>query len=93
MRQYARGEAKDRSEPSLLPLQDMRRAILGSVLADKLPAEEEKLAEIMKDGHENLAPRLISDGVRGAEKTIGDYLEAALKNSVALTKSLMGREQ
>ena len=44
--QYAQGEEKDkRSEPSLLPLQEMRRAIFGSVvnlLADTLPEEEEK---------------------------------------------------
>ena len=42
--QYAQGEEKDkRSEPSLLPLQEMRRAIFGSVvnlLADTLPEDE-----------------------------------------------------
>ena len=90
--QYARGEERDRNaEPSLLPVQDLRRAILGSVvnlLADKLPEDEEKLAGLLSEGHDTLAPRLISEGVRGAEKEIDTYLQRALKNTTTLTKML-----
>lgn len=90
--QYAQGEGKEkRSEPSLLPLQDMRRAILGSVvnlLADKLPEDEERLAGLMRGGHDDLAFKLVSEGIRGAEKAIGDYLQRALKNTVSLTEML-----
>lgn len=93
--QYAQGEEKDkRSEPSLLPLQDMRRAILGSVvnlLADTLPEDEEKLAGLMRGGHDDLAFKLISEGIRGAEKTIDEYLQRALKNTTSLTELLRGK--
>jgi hypothetical protein len=93
--QYAQGEEKGkREEPSLLPLQDMRRAILGSavnLLADKLPEDEEKLADLMRGGHDDLAFKLISEGIRGAEKAIGDYLQRALKNTMSLTEMLKGK--
>ena len=73
----------------------MRRAILGSVvnvLADKLPEHEEKLAGMMRAGHDEFAPRLIAEGIRGAEKSINDYLQAALKNSTALVKAVKNRK-
>lgn len=90
--QYAQGEGRDkRSEPFLLPLQDMRRAILGSVvnlLAHKLPEDEEKLASLMRGGHDDTASELIVEGIHGAEKAIGDYLQRALKNTMTLTEML-----
>ncbi|HEY6287869.1 MAG TPA: hypothetical protein VIW48_00335, partial [Nitrospiraceae bacterium] len=49
--QYAEGDDQEkRTEPSLLPLHDIRHAILGSVvnlLTHKLPADEEKLAGLL----------------------------------------------
>jgi hypothetical protein len=92
--QYTQGEGKEkRSEPSLLPLQDMRRAILGSVvniLADKLP-DEEKLAGLMRGGHDDLAFKLVSERICGAEKAIGDYLQRALKNTMSITEMLKSK--
>jgi hypothetical protein len=93
--QYAYGEAKENgSGPSLLPLQDMRRVILGSMvnlLAQKLPADEEKLAALMSDGHDDLAAKLVPEAIGGAEKAIGDYLQRALKNTAIVTKALEER--
>lgn len=93
--QYVQGEEKEGREPSLMPLQDMRRAILGSVvnlLAQNLPENEEKLAEMMRKGHDELSAKLLSEGVRGAEKSIGDYLQVALRNTTSFTKALKERK-
>lgn len=90
--QYAYGEEKETtSEPTLLPLQDLRRAYFGSVvnlLAEQLPENEEKLASLLKEGHDELAAKLISEGIRGAEKGIGDYLQRALRNTATFTERL-----
>ena len=78
-------------EPSLLALHDLRRAVLGSVvnlLAHRLPADEERLASLLKDGHDSLAPELISEGVRGAEQAIDEYLERALDHTTALVHAI-----
>ena len=83
--QYAEGDDQEkRTEPSLLPLHDIRRAILGSVvnlLAHKLPADKEKLAGLLKKEHDTLARDLISEGISGAEQAINDYLQCALKQT------------
>lgn len=92
--QYAQGEEKETREPSLLPLQDMRRAILGSVvnlLAQNLPENEEKLTEIMRK-HDDLSAKLLAEGISGAEKSINDYLQAALRNMTTFNKALKERK-
>jgi hypothetical protein len=84
-------EQDKRPEPNLLPLADLRRAILGSVvnlLAQKLPADAERLSALLKDGHDALARQVIMDGLRGAEQTIGEYLQRALKQTTILVKTL-----
>lgn len=90
--QYAQSEDQgNRAEPSLLPLQDMKRVILGSVvnlLAHKLPADEGKLAGLLKKGHGKLAQDLILEGISGAEQAINDYLQRALKQTTALAKAI-----
>lgn len=93
--QRAYGEGDKRSDPSLLPLHDLRRAILGSVvnvIADKLPADEERLADLMRGGHDDLAAKLIAEGIRGAEKSIDDYLSRAVKNTVSLANALKAKK-
>jgi hypothetical protein len=80
-----------RAEPSLLPLQEMRRAVLGSmvnVIAHHLPADEEKLADLMGDGHDEVAARLLPEGVRAADLAINDYLERAMKHTRELAKAI-----
>lgn len=79
------------AEPSLLPLQDMRRVILASavnLLAHKLPADEAKLMEIMRDGHDRLAQEVIVEGIRGAEQAIHEYLDRALTVTTSLAGSM-----
>jgi len=85
-----------RSEPSLLPLQDLRRAVLGSmvnVIAHHLPADEEKLADLMSDGHDHLAAKLLPEGVRTAELAINDYLERALKYTRSQVKAIQDAKE
>jgi hypothetical protein len=94
--QHAQGDDQEkRAEPSLLPLHDMRRAILGSVinlLAHKLPADEENLAGLLKKEHDKLARDLIGEGVSGAEQAINDYLQRALKQTTVLAKAIQARK-
>ena len=94
--QYAQSDDQEkRAEPSLLPLHDIRRAILGSVvnlLAHKLPADEEKLEGLLKKGHDKLARDLISEGISGAEQAINDYLQRALKQTTAFAKAIQARK-
>ncbi|HET9220018.1 MAG TPA: hypothetical protein VFR18_23770 [Terriglobia bacterium] len=90
--QYPQGEEKSkRPEPTLLPIQDLRRAIFGSVvnlLAEKLPEDEEKLVTLLRDGHEELAVKLIVEGIRGAEISMTEYLQRSLKTTMSIVESL-----
>lgn len=94
--QYAQSDDQEkRAEPSLLPLHDMRRAILGSVvnlLAHKLPADEEKLAALLKKDHDKLARDFILEGISGAEQAINDYLQRTLKQTTTLAKAIQARK-
>jgi hypothetical protein len=86
------GEEGQRKEASLLPLADLRRALLGSVvnlIAAKLPADEAVLAQMMKSDHDKLALELVREGVAGAMPAIGEHLQRALKNTTALTHALV----
>ena len=91
-RQEAQGDENGNpAEPSLLALDDLRRAVLGSVvnlLAHRLPADEERLTSLLKDGHDSLAPQFISEGIRGAEQAIDEYLERALSHTTALVHAI-----
>ncbi len=94
--QGSTADAQDKAEePSLLPLQSLRRAILGAVvnlLADKLPEDEAKLAALLKRGHDKLATELIGAAIAEAEQAIGEHLQRALKNSSALAKAIAARK-
>jgi len=90
------GDEGRRKEPSLLPLADLRRALLGSVvnlIAAKMPADEAALARLMKNGHDKLALELVREGVAGAMPTIGEHLQRALKNTGALMQTLQAAAQ
>ena len=83
------------AEPSLLPLQDMRRAVLGSLvnlIAIKLPTDEARLAALLKDGHDKLAKELSAEAISAAEATLGDHLQRALKQTSALAKAIAARK-
>lgn len=83
-------------EPSLLPMQELRRAVLGSmvnVIAHHLPADEEKLADLMGDGHDEVAAKLLPEGMRAAEMAIHDFMERALKHTKTLARMMQeGKE-
>jgi hypothetical protein len=91
------GEPQDaRKEPSLLPLSELRRALLGSVvnlLAAKLPQDAEALAKMMKGGHDQFASELVAEGIAGAMPAIGDHLQRALKNTGAMLPALLKGRQ
>ena len=81
-----------RKAPTLLPVVELRRALLGSVvnlIAAKLPDDEESLARLTKEGHDKLAAELVREGLAGAMPAIADHLQRALKATTALTKTLI----
>lgn len=86
-----RGEGKEGAAvPTLLPLQDLRRAVAGTfvnLLASKLPEDEQKLASIMRD-HDGLAIEGIAESLQAAEASIVEYLGRALEASAAQLQSL-----
>jgi len=94
--QYTQNDDREKlTEPSLLPLHDMRRAILGSVvnlLAHKLPADEERLADLFAKGRDKLAQDLISEGIKGAEQAINDHLRRTLKQTTTLAEAIQARK-
>lgn len=82
---------EDKPEPSLLQLADLRRAVLGSmvnVIAHHLPADEEKMADLMGDGHDQIADKLVKEGVQAAGLAIHDHLERALKYTQAQARAI-----
>lgn len=89
------GTQEKRAEPSLLPLQDMRRVVLGSAVnlfAHKLAADKEALTGLLKKKRDKLAKDLITEGISGAEQAIGDYIQRALKQTTALAKAIQARK-
>lgn len=88
---YPNEERDTAAAPSLLPLQDIRRAIFGSLvnlLAHRLPVNEKELASMMKKGNEETAAADIAEAVRAAEPAIAEYLDRAMRNTTAQAKSL-----
>lgn len=74
----------------LLPLQDMRRAVLGTfvnLLAAKLPEDEQKLASIMRD-HDGLAIEGIAESLRAAEGVIVEQIGKALEATAGQLQTL-----
>lgn len=85
-------EPDKRAQPSLLPLQDMRRVVMGSVvnlIAHKLPTEEVALADHLKKGNDKMPGVILREGINAAELAIDDYLQRALKHTTALSKTLL----
>ena len=78
--------------PTLLPLADLRRAVLGAMvnlLAAKLPADPQRLAEMMKGEHDKLAAALSRDALAAAMPVMGEHLQKALKNTSTAAKALL----
>lgn len=94
-RRFARGDEKDvPTESSLLPLQDMRRAVFGSIVnvfARELPEDEAKLAKMLRGTNDQRVNELLAEGVRGAEKSIGEHLERALEATRGQLQTLVAR--
>lgn len=88
-RQRSRGDK--RSLPTLLPVAEIRRALLGSVLntlAAALPTDPDALARLLDRGHDELAPKQLHEGVAAALPTITERLQAGLKAAQAQVKEL-----
>ncbi|MES2670936.1 MAG: hypothetical protein V4673_11025 [Pseudomonadota bacterium] len=90
----AQADAKEGDAPvSLLPLQDMRRAVLGTLvnlLAHKLPEDEQKLASIMKN-HDGLAIESIAESLKAAEASIVQHLERSLQLTARQIESVRAK--
>jgi hypothetical protein len=81
---------------SLLPVQDMRRVILGSlvnVAAHHLPLDEEKLTALLKKDHEAVASVVTAEGLQQAEMVIRGYLQRSLRYTRELAQSLEERPE
>lgn len=82
------------AEPSLVQVDELRRAVLGSVvnlLAAKLPQDDEALAKLLSDGHDRLAGSTLAEAVAGAEQAIGDQAKRALAITSTQLRALMER--
>lgn len=85
-----RAERNDKSARSLLPLQDLRRGILGAfvnALSERLPEDEAKLKALGKRHHE-VAHDAIAAALRHAEQATSEYLDTALRATAAQLKVL-----
>ncbi len=85
-------EAKDASGGSLLPVADLRRAMLGSlinVLVHRLPADRAKLESMLRDGVEDLAQKHFAEGLAAAEKGINEHLGKAMDQTASMVKSIL----
>lgn len=81
---------KETTAPSMLPLADLRYAMLGAVvnqIAETLPADAEKLAGMMKD-HERLAAETVRTGLHGALPTIAARMQHELKQLDGLQRAI-----
>lgn len=81
---------REGAAPSMLPLADLRRAMLGAVvnqIAETLPADAEKLAGLMKD-HDRLAVETLRQGLHGALPTIAARMEQELKRLEVLQRAI-----
>lgn len=94
--QAPQGAGQDkRSDPSLLPLQDLRRVILGAVvnaIAHKLPEDDEKLAAVLKRSNDKLVRELVLEGVGAARQAMDEHLQQALKQTAALVKAIQQKK-
>lgn len=75
----------------MLPLQDMRRVIFGSlvnVVAHQFPEDEKQLASMLKKGHDDLAPKHIREAVSAAEAAMFEHLDRAISQTASVAKSI-----
>jgi hypothetical protein len=82
-RRAAQGDEREKEE-SLLPLQDLRRAIFGSVvnvIARDLPEDEAQLEKLLRDLTHDRVEKLMAEGVRGAEQSILEYVQRAYEKT------------
>ncbi|MBL8328785.1 MAG: hypothetical protein JNJ71_08020 [Rubrivivax sp.] len=83
------------NDASLLPVQDLRRVLLGSminVLAQQLPIDEDKLIALGREAHDKLAAKLLTEAVSTAEPAIQDYLGRAATQLRSFIKLLQERK-
>jgi hypothetical protein len=89
------GGDKERQPPSqatLLPVADLRRVHLGSlinVLAHELPEDAQKLLAVMRDGQDGLADKLLAEGRQAAEPALKEYLPKVLDATISMTKAIV----
>ncbi|UUX94113.1 hypothetical protein [Aquabacterium sp. J223] len=88
-------ERQRRADASLLPVAEMRRAVLGALvnaIARELPADEEQLAAAFRDDHDELARKLVPQAVREAELAIHEHLERGAKQTKLLMRAIQERD-
>jgi hypothetical protein len=91
-RRFAQGGEQEKpSETTLLPLQELRRAVFGSIvnlLARELPEDEKPLARVIRGFDDDSGNKLLVEGLRGAQQSMTEYLGRALDRAGAEIKAL-----
>ncbi|MDP9191122.1 MAG: hypothetical protein M3P06_05410 [Acidobacteriota bacterium] len=90
-RRFARGDERLNEDVSLLPLNDLRRAVFASVvnvIARELPEDERKLSRVVKALDHKLVDKHLAEGISGAQQSINEHLQRALASTGAAIKAL-----
>jgi hypothetical protein len=91
LRSRPQGDERKEAAFSLLPVQDLRRAVFGSLvnlLARELPYNERELTKTLKKFDEDRAREVMTEAVRGAQQSINEYLGRAFEFTGAAVKAL-----
>jgi len=90
-RRFARGDERLNLDASLLPLNDLRRAVFASVvnaIARELPEDERKLSRVMKGLDHKTVDKQLAEGISGAQQSINEYLRRAFESTGAAIQAL-----
>jgi hypothetical protein len=59
-----------------------------NTIAQAMPADEEKLLDLLGDGHETLAAKLLPEAMKTAEVAIGEHLRRVIKQTESVLKTM-----
>ncbi len=89
------GRKLPKLKPGLLPVQDLRRAVLGSLvnlIAKEVPLDDKALQKVFGEGHNVAAEKWIPEAVRAAESVAAAQIDAQLKITSELIMAIRARK-
>ena len=81
-----------RREPSLLPVADLRRALLGALAnlaAIKLPTDAPSLARTLKEGRDKLQLELPREAFKATLPVLADYVQRGAKRAAGVAEAML----